>query len=86
VATPGRRRACILALGNHRGKSFQERFSVLPPIWPEGNVTFGYLSTLNTWAKRFNFLLLISIVLMFKERAATLALAASLVRELIVPK
>jgi hypothetical protein len=26
------------------------------PIWPESNVTFGYLGTLNTWAKRFNFL------------------------------
>jgi hypothetical protein len=30
----------------------------LSPIWPEGNVTLGYLSTLNTRAKRFNFLLL----------------------------
>jgi len=35
---------------------------LLPPIWPEGNVTFDYLSTLNRWAKRFNFLLLRGVV------------------------
>jgi hypothetical protein len=28
------------------------------PVWPEGNVTLDYLSTLNTWRRRFNFLLL----------------------------
>jgi hypothetical protein len=38
-------------------------FGELPLIWPEGNVTLGYLSTLNTWTKRFNFLLLTRIVL-----------------------
>jgi hypothetical protein len=26
-----------------------------PPLWPESNVTLDYLSTLNSWAKRFNF-------------------------------
>jgi len=26
-----------------------------PPLWPEGNVTFGYLSALNTRVKTFNF-------------------------------
>ena len=45
-------------------------------IWPEGNVTFGYLSTLNRWGKRFNFLLSRGIVSF--EGAGNLALAASI--------
>ena len=28
----------------------------IPAIWPEGNVTLDYLSTLNGWGKRFNVL------------------------------
>jgi len=44
--------------------------------WPEGNVTFGYLSTLNTWGKRFNFPLFTALFRL-TETASNLALAAS---------
>jgi hypothetical protein len=49
------------------GESSAQQFSVFYPVsslkapevsqgqWPEGNVTFGYLSTLNSCAKQFNF-------------------------------
>ncbi len=50
------------------------------PIWHEGNVTFGYLSTLNTWAKEFNFLLLLEESY-FGSGAAELSRGAGFVRE-----
>jgi hypothetical protein len=40
-------------------KSFREFSPQAPSLWPEGNVTLGYLSTLNTWAKGLNLLLLL---------------------------
>ena len=47
----------------------------------EGNVTFGYLSTLNTRAKRFNFLL-ITFRPNLRETAFMLVRAASVVERL----
>jgi len=41
-------------------KSFREFSPQAPSLWPEGNVTLGYLSTLNTWAKGLNLLLLLN--------------------------
>ena len=32
-------------------------------VWPESNVTLGYLGTLNTWGKRFSFFLIASEIL-----------------------
>jgi hypothetical protein len=44
------------------------------PTWPEGNVTLGYLSTLNTWVKRFNFLLINHVLFQIRWAAANLVL------------
>jgi hypothetical protein len=40
-------------------KSFREFSPQAPNLWLKGNVTLGYLSTLNTWAKGLNLLLLL---------------------------